>query len=267
MIKTKIFKKLILLISITIFYTIGAKAETIDNVIKRGELRVGLSSFVPWAFVNKNGDLVGFEVDVAKKLAKDLGVKVKIINTAWDGIIPALQSGKFDVIIGGMSVKTKRNLAINFTDSYAGTDYILLTLPKHKDKKFKDFNSRSLKFAGRRGAIPANLTKKHFPKAKLLQFDDDGVALQELLSGKVDAIIETSTYASIALDKHKGKVNYVDGGKTIYQVPSSFGVRKGNHDTLNVFNNWIRSQKNSGWLQSKAHYWFKTREWKNQIPK
>ena len=78
--KTKIFKKLILLISVTIFCTIGAKAETIDNIIKRGELRVGLSSFVPWAFVNKNGELVGFEVDVAKKLAKDLGVKVKIIN-------------------------------------------------------------------------------------------------------------------------------------------------------------------------------------------
>ena len=68
MIKTKVFKKLVLLISIAIFCTIGAKAETIDNVIKRGELRVGLSSFVPWAFVNKNGDLVGFEVDVAKEV-------------------------------------------------------------------------------------------------------------------------------------------------------------------------------------------------------
>jgi len=267
MIKTKIFKQLILLISLTTFYTLGAKAETIDDVIKRGELRVGLSSFVPWAFLNKKGELIGFEIDVAKKLAKDLGVKVKIINTTWDGIIPALQSGKFDVIISGMSVKTKRNLAINFTDSYAGTDFILLTLPKHKDKKFKDFNSRSLKFATRRGAITANLIKKHFPKAKLLQFDDDGVALQELLSDKVDAIIETATYASITLDKYKGKVIYVDGGKTIYQVPSSFGVRKGNHDTLNVFNHWIRSHKNSGWLQSKAHYWFKTREWKAQITK
>ena len=263
----KLLKKLMFVIALLTFGLSFAKAETIDDIMKRGELRVGLSSFVPWAFVNKKSELVGFEVDVAKELAKDLGIKVKIINTAWDGIIPALQAKKFDVIIGGMSVKVKRNLVINFTDGYAGTEYIMLALPKHKNKKFTDFNSRRMKFAARRGAIPATLVQKHFPKAKLLQFDDDGVALQELLSGKVDAIIETDTYASIALDKNPNNVVYIENGKNIYQVPSAFGVRRGNHDTLNVFNNWIREKKNSGWLQQKSHYWFKTRKWKDQVAK
>ena len=259
-------KYFVLLGFLLAMFSVPAQAETIDDIIKRGEIRVGLSSFVPWAFINKKGELIGFEVDVATELAKDLGVKVKFVNTAWDGIIPALQSGKFDVIIGGMSVKTQRNLAINFSDGYDGTDYIMLTLPKHKNNKAADFNARRFSFAARRGAITASLVKQRFPKAKLLQFDDDGVALQELLAGKVDAIIETSTYASIALDDHKGKLEYVDGGKAVYQVPSSFGVRKGQHDTLNVFNHWIRGKKNEGWLQERAHYWFKTRDWKNQLP-
>ena len=260
-------KKIVLAVMMLGFVPLSAGAETIDDVMKRGELRVGLSSFVPWAFRDKKGELIGFEVDVATKLANDLGVKLKIVNTAWDGIIPALQAGKFDVIIGGMSVNTKRNLAINFTIGYAGTEYIMLTQPKHKSKAIGDFNSRKMTFAARRGAIPATLVKQRFPKAKLLQFDDDGVALQELLAGNADAIIETATYASVALDKNQGKVAYVDGGKTIYQIPSAFAVRKGQHDTLNVFDNWIRGEKNSGWLQERADYWFKTRDWKDKLPK
>ena len=110
----KILKKIVLALSMLGFASLSAHAETIDEVMKRGELRVGLSTFVPWAFRDKTGNLVGFEVDVATKLAKDLGVKLKIVNTAWDGIIPALQAKKFDVIISGMSVKVKRNLSINF---------------------------------------------------------------------------------------------------------------------------------------------------------
>ena len=70
--------------------------------------------FVPWAMRDKQGKLVGFEVDVAEKMAKDIGIEAEIIPTNWDGIIPALQAKKFDVIIGGMSITPKRNLSVNF---------------------------------------------------------------------------------------------------------------------------------------------------------
>ncbi|MEO8546015.1 MAG: transporter substrate-binding domain-containing protein, partial [Burkholderiaceae bacterium] len=83
----------------------SAQSESmIDAVKARDKLQVGFSSFVPWAMRDKKGEWVGFEVDVANKLAKDLGVKLDLIPTAWDGIIPSLIAKKFDVIIGGMSV-------------------------------------------------------------------------------------------------------------------------------------------------------------------
>ena len=98
--------------------------SAIEAAMKRGKLRVGMSTFVPWAMRNKKGELIGFEIDVATKVAKDLGIEVEFVPTAWSGIIPALIAGKFDVIIGGMSVTTKRNLTVNFTAPYLSLIHI-----------------------------------------------------------------------------------------------------------------------------------------------
>ena len=92
--------------------------STVEQVIKRGILKVGMSTFVPWAMKDKTGKLIGFEIDVASQLAEDMGVKVEFVPTKWAGIIPALLTGKFDVIIGGMSVRPDRNLKVNFTIPY-----------------------------------------------------------------------------------------------------------------------------------------------------
>ncbi|MEK9924547.1 MAG: transporter substrate-binding domain-containing protein, partial [Alphaproteobacteria bacterium] len=72
----------------------SASADSvIDDVVKRGKLVVGLATFVPWAMRDKKGDLIGFEIDVSRQLAKDMGVEVELVPTAWDGIIPALLAG------------------------------------------------------------------------------------------------------------------------------------------------------------------------------
>lgn len=116
------------LVSAFLLVSASARAQTaqeltIDTIVKRGTMMVGMSTFVPWAMRDKDGNLIGFEVDVATKLAKDLGVKLDLVPTAWDGIIPALLAGKFDVIIGGMTITTQRNLTVNFSAPY---DYAVL---------------------------------------------------------------------------------------------------------------------------------------------
>ncbi|MBT8490215.1 MAG: transporter substrate-binding domain-containing protein, partial [Deltaproteobacteria bacterium] len=98
-----------------------AKEGTIEQVMKRGILRVGMSTFVPWAMKDKTGKLIGFEIDVATRLADDMGVKVAFVPTKWAGIIPALLTGKFDVIIGGMGIRPQRNIKVNFSIPYDTT--------------------------------------------------------------------------------------------------------------------------------------------------
>jgi len=76
--------------------------STLTQIMKRGSIRVGFSTFIPWAMKDKKGDFIGFEVEVMQQLAKDMGVKLELVPTKWAGIIPALRTGKFDAIICGI---------------------------------------------------------------------------------------------------------------------------------------------------------------------
>ena len=159
-----------------------AQTSMIDDVVKRGVLRVGFSSFVPWAMQDKNGEFVGFEIDVAKRLAKDLGVELQLVPTKWAGIIPALMAGKFDVIIGSMSVTPERNLKANFTVPY---DYATIEVMANKEKtkgmKFpEDFNKPEVVVALRTGSTPVPVAKKVLPNATFRLFDDEAPAVQDL---------------------------------------------------------------------------------------
>ncbi len=118
-----------------------------------------MSTFVPWAMKDKTGKLVGFEIDVATQLAKDMGVEVEFVPTSWSGIIPALLTGKFDVIIGGMGITPKRNLKVNFSNPY---DYTGMSLIAHKKKAagFKtldDFNKKCAIFCH---PLPGSLSQQ-----------------------------------------------------------------------------------------------------------
>ena len=116
--KRALIAVLIAIVAFTGFVGAQAKASVIDQIAQRGVMQVGVDLFVPWVFKDKTGNLVGFEIDVASRLAKEMGVKVEFVETKWSGIIPALLTSKFDVIIGGMSSTTERSLVVNFSDPY-----------------------------------------------------------------------------------------------------------------------------------------------------
>ena len=161
-----------------------AAASVVEQIKKRGVLKVGMSTFVPWAMRDKQGNLLGFEIDVATKVAKDMDVKVQFVPTAWSGIIPALIAGKFDVIIGGMSIRPSRNLTVNFTIPYAHSgQQMVANKALAPSYKVTDFNASDVTIACRRGATPCNAAQTLFPKAKLTRFDDDAQAFQEVVNG------------------------------------------------------------------------------------
>ena len=243
--------------------------SVLEEIKKRGTLRIGLSTFVPWAMRDKKGDLIGFEIDVGKRVAADMGVEVEHIPTAWDGIIPALLAGKFDVIISGMSITMKRNLTVNFTHPYANTGYILVASTAMAQKKglktLEDYNSSDITIATRRASTGAIAAQKNFPKAKLIYFDDGTMGIQEAANGKVAATTSTPPKAAYDIEKRPGKLFVVDKA-LMSPTREAFAVRKGDPDVLNWFNNWIDNVKASGWLQERHAYWFTTREWADQLP-
>ena len=170
------------------------KESTLEQILQRGVMRVGMDTFVPWAMKDKTGNFVGFEIDVAKQLAEDIGVKVEFVPTKWAGIIPALLTGKFDVIIGGMGITPSRNLKVNFTIPY---DYSGMSMAANKElaagfKSIEDFNRPDVILTARLGATPVDAAKKFMPKAQLRLFDDEAQIYQEVINGKAHAVVASA---------------------------------------------------------------------------
>ncbi len=240
--------------------------STIEQALKRGTLKIGFSTFLPWAMKDKTGKFIGFEIDVATRLAEDTGIKPEFVPTKWSGIIPALLTGKFDVIIGGMSIRPQRNLKVNFTIPY---DYAGQSIVAHKEKaagfqSLEDFNKPEVIIAARLGATPAAAAKKYLPKAQLKLFDDESQAVQELLNGRVHAVVASAPMPAFQAIKNKDRLFSPFSG-TFTKEPIGFAVRKSDPDTLNYFNNWIRVVEAEGWIAERKHYWFETREWEDQV--
>ncbi len=240
--------------------------SVIETIKRRGALKVGMSTFVPWAMRDKNGELVGFEVDVAKKIATDMGVAIEFVPTAWDGIIPALLAGKFDVIIGGMSIRAQRNLTINFTVPYAHSG-VGVAASKEMTAGMAwpdDYNNSDVTFTCRRGATACIAVDELFPKATALKFDDDSQSAQEVLNGNAHAVVSSYPRPTMLVHQHGDKL-FLPTTDNLTEGDEAFGLRKGDPDALNFFSNWIAVNTRSGWLKDRHSYWFKTTDWAGQV--
>lgn len=243
-----------------------ARESIIEKIQKQGVIRVGMSTFVPWAMRDKQGNLVGFEIDVAKKLADDMGVKIEFIPTAWSGIIPALLTGKFDVIIGGMGITPQRNLKVNFTIPY---DYSGMSMVAHKARakgfsSLADFNKKDVGIAVRLGTTAEQAVRKHMPNATLKLFENEGQALQELNLGRVHAVVSSAPMPVFHAMKYPDKL-FVPLKENFTKEPIGFAVRKGDHDALNYLNNWVLNMHAQGFLKEKKAYWFESRKWEDLV--
>jgi polar amino acid transport system substrate-binding protein len=237
----------------------------IEQVSKRGTLRVGLDTFVPWAMKDKTGKLIGFEVDVATRLAKDTGVEVEFIPTQWAGIVPALLTGKFDIIIGGMTIRPDRALKVNFSIPY---DYSGQTICANKARAagFKtpeDFNRPGVTIGVRLGTTSLVAVRRVMPKATVRQFAQEPELYQELLNGNLSAVVASLPTPAYQALKYPDKLFAIT--EPFSKELIGFAVRKGDPDSLNYLNSWIRTVDAEGWLQERHNYWFNTKEWERLL--
>ena len=242
-----------------------ASSSVLEEIKKRGTLRVGMSTFVPWAMRDKQGDLIGFEIDVATRVAEDMGVSIEFVPTAWSGIIPALIAQKFDVIIGGMSITPGRNLTVNFTTPYAHSGQQMVANKALADGfMLEQFNDSSVTITCRRGATPCNVAQNQFPKASIARFDDDAQAFQEVVNGNAHAMISSAPKPRFWMSRYSEKL-FMPTEENLTTGDEAFALRKGDPDALNFFSNWIIVNTSNGWLKERHDFWFKTQNWAEQV--
>jgi polar amino acid transport system substrate-binding protein len=244
-----------------------AKKSTLEQITKRGQLRVGFEAgYLPFEMADKKGRFIGFDIDMAKEMAKAMGVKFVPVNTAWDGIIPALITKKFDIIISGMTATQQRNLKINFADPYIIVGQTILLNKKNAGKvtSYKDLNDPKYTVASKLGTTGEQAIKRLIPKAKYKSFESESEAALEVLNGKADATIYDLPFcATFMAQQGAGKLIFLDEPFTF--EPLAWAVRKGDPDFMNWLNNFLRQVKNDGRYAKIYDKWIRSTDWIKEI--
>lgn len=240
-----------------------AKKSTMEAILKKGELWVGFDSgYMPFEMTDQKGNYVGFDMDIAKEMAKAMGVKFVPVNTAWDDIIPSLTTGKFDIIISGMTITQERNLKISFATPYLIVGQTILIHKKLESviKSYRDLNHPKYIVTSQSGTTGEQAAKNLIPKCTYKSFKTENEAVLEVINGKADAFVYDLPFCVVVMVMQgKGKLTFLD--KPFTYEPLAWAIRKGDPDFLNWLNNFLRQIKNDGRYERFYNKWIMNTDW------
>ena len=244
-----------------------AKKSTIEQILKRGEIRVGFESgFAPFEMTNKKGEFIGFDMEFGRRLAKAMGVKFVPVNTTWDGLIPALLAGKFDIIMGGMPVTQERNLKVNFAEPYIVVGQTILLNKKLKNQvlSYKDLNNPKFIVTSKIRTSGEQAIKKYIPKATYKGFESETKAGLEVINGKADALVYDLPFCGF-LYASQGKDKTIFLSDPFTYEPLAWAINRGDPDFLNFLNNFLRQSKGDGFYDRMYKKWITGSKWKAEL--
>ena len=276
--KNLVKKFLVAVFAISTLFTVNSfaddielwKKSTLNAILQRGELRVGMEpGYMPFEMKDKKGRIIGYDVDMAKKMAKEMGVKLKLVPTAWDGIIAGLLTNKYDIIMSGMTITQQRNLKINFADPYVvvGQTIMIRKELAGKVKSAADLDKPEYTVVTKLGVTGEIATRKFFKKAKIITFETESDAVSEVLNGKADGIVYDQPY-NIVFMTNKGKDALVHLDTPLTYEPLGWAIRKGDPDFLNWLNNFLRQMKGDkvvDFHEKLNQKWLKDTTWLKRV--
>jgi polar amino acid transport system substrate-binding protein len=242
-----------------------ASAGTLADIVKRGELRVAVQSgAAPYAFVDKNGDYTGSMVDFAREMAKRMDVKLKILDFDWDGLIPALLSGKADILAADMTPTLKRALKITFCDPWYYVQACVFTKTGASYQVPEDVNKPDITVGVLLGSTGENIAKKYLPKAQIKTYKGSGrMIVQALLAGHVDAGVNDDLAVLTALpDFPPNSVRLLDQRLGTGKDPLAFAVRQESVNLWQWVNLFFATIHADGTYDANVKYWMESTDWK-----
>jgi ABC-type amino acid transport substrate-binding protein len=219
--------------------------------INNGKLTVGMNlQFKPEMYLD-NGQPAGYDVDLLKKLVPDLGVALNIQNLDFNGLIPGLQSKKFDMVSVGLSPTPERKKVVDFTRAYV--PYALVLGVPTKDASsitsVDAVNASGKKITALQGSTGEQLAKKLFPKAKVKGFPDQNAAFLEVATGRADAIVVEDYLLAQFQASNAGKLEKAAIAKPLDVQYGSWAVPKGNDDFVKYLDTWLCKAQTDGTLE------------------
>lgn len=211
------------------------------SILSKDALYVGTNAeFAPFEYMEKD-EIVGFDIDLINKIGEKIGKEIKIKNIAFDGLLPALQAKKIDLIIAGMTVTPERENFVNFSDNYFIANQVIIVPENNND--IKTLDDLKGKKTGVVLGYTGDLIISKLPEVEKIQYNSAPMTIMALTSGKIDAMILDSAPAESYVQKNKGlKIVKVDAEEEKYAIAAS----KDNVKLVEEINNALKEIKSEG---------------------
>ncbi len=230
-----------------------AYADKLADVKEAGVLKAGVKyDFKPFGYVNEAGKVVGFDIDLLKYIAKDIGVKVKFQQVTSKTRIPLVSGGQIDIAAASMTHKVMRDDTIDFTISYFFDGQSMLVRKDERIRTAKGFAGK--KVGAIQGATSGENFKKASPKAKIVYFQEYPQAVMALRKGKIDAVTTDLVWCSTQAADSKGKLK-VTGG-TLSVEPYGMGLAENESNFRDAVNFAIQNSVKDGTYSKLYKKWF-----------
>lgn len=240
-----------------------AHAGAIDQAVQRGTLKVGTNpSYLPFEMTDRQGRIIGFEIDLLQEMSKALGVRLELVSVPYVALIPGLLEQQFDLIGSGMTVTQERNLTLNFSDSFIIVGQTVLLHPRLAGKvhSVEDLNEAGYRIAVTEGTTGEAAAQRFLGIAQLHSFATPEEGVRHVAQGKADAFVHDAPYNLIAMSRPENSQLLALEQPFTYE-PLAFGLKKGDHDSLNWINHFLNQVAQDGTYDRLHDKWFKDTEW------
>ena len=238
---------------VSIFGAADANAQnvTIESIKKSGTLRVGTwLQYKPEMWKDlQTSEIKGFWVDLARKMADDLGVKVQFIDSDWDGLIPGLEAGKFDIVLAQMAITSKRALAVDFAKPWEAVGLAAVLPADTKCETVDCLNQADKTISTEIGSVNQDVKKAVFPRAKETANKGHNDGFLQVMAHRSDAFLTDNVSAQDYLKEHPGavKIAWTGVDKPFLQAfPAGPALPKGSLLFARWVDIWLQEQINNG---------------------
>jgi polar amino acid transport system substrate-binding protein len=264
----KKFFAIALSLAVACFVAASAFAGPVmDRILKNKKLLVGITGTQPpLNAINKTGKIIGLDADIANAISANLGVDLKLVKMPFAELLPALESGKVDMVISGMTMTLERNKKVAFVGPYyvSGKGILTKTGQISTLQDPESVNKPDFRIAALKDSTSESLVRKAYPKAKLVTTPSYDEAIDMLLTDEVDALIADYPYCGFSAFRYKDK-GLIAGESKLTFEPLGIAVPE---DALliNWLQNFTMALEGSGSLKLLNKKWFEDGSWIKELP-
>lgn len=243
-------------------------SPVIDQIIKKGELIVGTAgNMPPLNMTTKEGEIIGMEPDLARYMADAMGVTLRFERMPFAELLPALEAGKVDMVMSGMTIIPERNLKVAFVGPYFISGKAFLTKAKTiaSVKDASDINSPDFTLAALQGSTSKLFVEEAMPRAYLVATKDYDEAVDLVIQGRVDALVADYPVCLVSLLRHPDE-ELVSVVTPLTYEPIGIAIPANDPLLVNWLENILTMLKGSGELEDLEDHWFEDASWLNRLP-